>query len=62
MPKVKKNSTLAKIYDYDYANELTRNKTHFDAPYHINHDAIQKLIREVFAGDAWLARITEPWE
>ncbi len=53
-------SKLAKMYDYDYANKLTRNKTHFNDPYHINYGAIQKLIKEVFAGDVPLARITGP--
>lgn len=44
-------SLKAKVYDYDYNNDITSVKSNFSDPVHYNHDIGELMIKEIFLDD-----------
>ncbi|OIP92700.1 MAG: hypothetical protein AUK55_09095 [Syntrophobacteraceae bacterium CG2_30_61_12] len=48
---------LATVYDFNYDNDLTRDRRNFHDPFHPNQDTLAQVIREVWGGEIKYARI-----
>ena len=48
--------SLAPGFDWDYANELTEDRSRFKDPYHVVKNVTNLLVDEMVGGEPWLAR------
>jgi hypothetical protein len=50
-------AAIAPTFDFDYPNDLTRDKANFSDPYHCKEECVDQVIREVWTGNLKYARL-----
>jgi hypothetical protein len=48
----------AKVFDFDYPNEMTNNKENFEDPYHCKANCTEQIIKEVWCNDLKYAKVS----